>query len=155
MFRTNPPTQAQWENVRSFANKRLSSFQDSQDIAQTAFLNALRSNEVPSNPHGYLKAIARRLVLDFYRKRKPKALPDNLCTPDVTESEVLRNELQARVHKALEAIPPQYAELVRSVYLAGELPESIARRLAIPLGTLKSRLYTARQLLAAELRPVS
>jgi RNA polymerase sigma-70 factor (ECF subfamily) len=52
------------------------------------------------------------------------------------------------VRRAVEGLPRGLREVVRLVYLKSRPHHEIAERLGIPLGTVRSRLFRARQLLA-------
>ena len=63
----------------------------------------------------------------------------------------LRTERRRRVQKALLALPADYRQVVVLRHFAELSYDDIAATLAIPATVVKSRLYTARQRLAAML----
>jgi RNA polymerase sigma-70 factor (ECF subfamily) len=57
---------------------------------------------------------------------------------------------RAAVRAALETLPPEQRQVIESMYFGGESQSQIAERLALPLGTVKSRtLLGMRRLRAA------
>jgi RNA polymerase sigma-70 factor (ECF subfamily) len=65
-------------------------------------------------------------------------------------------ELRDRLEKAIERLPANYRLLIAAHYLQGVQYEDLAEALQLPLGTLKTQLYRAKQqlrrLLENELR---
>jgi RNA polymerase sigma-70 factor (ECF subfamily) len=58
------------------------------------------------------------------------------------------------VHTALEALPPEQREAVRLAYFQGLTHSEIAKQLAIPMGTVKTRLRLALDKLRSSLAPI-
>ena len=58
---------------------------------------------------------------------------------------------QAQLHAALADLPPDQQEVVSLAYLEGLSHSEIATRLALPLGTVKSRMRIAYQKVRAAL----
>jgi RNA polymerase sigma-70 factor (ECF subfamily) len=54
-------------------------------------------------------------------------------------------ELRDRLEKAIERLPANYRLLVAAHYLGGVQYEDLAEALQMPLGTLKTQLYRAKQ----------
>ena len=65
-------------------------------------------------------------------------------------------ELRDRLEKAIARLPPHYRLLIAAHYLDGVQYEDLAEALALPLGTVKTHLFRAKQqlrrLLETELR---
>jgi RNA polymerase sigma-70 factor, ECF subfamily len=68
--------------------------------------------------------------------------PRQIATHDESFS---RFELRERLSKALARLPPNYRLLVAAHYLKGVQYEDLAGAMDMPLGTLKTHLYRARQ----------
>ena len=58
------------------------------------------------------------------------------------------------VHAAIESLPPEQREVVRLAYFQGLTHSEIARQLAIPMGTVKTRLRLAFDKLRIALAPI-
>jgi RNA polymerase sigma-70 factor (ECF subfamily) len=54
-------------------------------------------------------------------------------------------ELRDRLEKAIARLPPHYRLLIAAHYLDGVQYEDLAEALALPLGTVKTYLYRAKQ----------
>src|SRR5215475_1962782 len=54
-------------------------------------------------------------------------------------------ELRDRLEKAIARLPPNYRLLIAAHYLNGVQYESLAEALQLPLGTVKTQLYRAKQ----------
>jgi RNA polymerase sigma-70 factor (ECF subfamily) len=54
-------------------------------------------------------------------------------------------ELRDRLEKAIARLPPNYRLLVAAHYLKGVRYEDLAEALQLPLGTVKTQLYRAKQ----------
>jgi RNA polymerase sigma-70 factor (ECF subfamily) len=107
----------------------------------------------------WLFAIARNLVIDWQRSKKPQSL-DTLTDPEqehplqlVNEKEpsplhaVLRHESEENVEASLEKIPAIYREVLVLRFQEELQIEEMAGVLSIPVSTVKSRLYRGLQAL--------
>jgi len=92
--------------------------------------------------------IARNLRIDKIRREHVwqevpdgyEDLPDEAAMPD---QQVSDNERSARVHEALRQLPPDQVQVIELSFIDGLSHSEIAQRLAIPLGTVKSRMRLA------------
>jgi RNA polymerase sigma-70 factor (ECF subfamily) len=101
----------------------------------------------------WLIGIARNKVLMAYRSRKPDALHDDL--DDVAESvaadepgafEILaQQQRQAGVRQCMEKLSNEHRECVHLVFFEGMPLAEVAALQACPEGTVKTRLFHARQ----------
>lgn len=76
--------------------------------------------------------------------------------PDESPAQLVEQDQRRRlIADALAALPSEY-RVVCTLYFVDDLPYvDIARRLRIPLGTVRSRLHRGRHLLRQVLRPVA
>lgn len=105
-------------------------------IAGNAAIDHLRRRKVRPSP--------LRLPIDENGETRDRDLPDERPGPlDVLESRRLTREIDA----AIARLPDDYRELI-SLRHHGEMPyEEIAELKEMPLGTLKNKLFRARQAL--------
>jgi RNA polymerase sigma factor (sigma-70 family) len=89
-------------------------------------------------------------------QRQKEALRDplDLESPGYAETDRLaarleQDELRAQVGKALDRIPAKCRRLLVDRYIDGRSVQEIARRDGVPVGTVGSRLFTAKRLLRA------
>ncbi len=96
----------------------------------------------------WIFTIARNLRIDAFRRDRrpdfdvndPTLVPDAEPPPDGT---LIRNEEAGRLAAALVDLSPAEQAVLRLAYFDGLSQEAIAARLAIPLGTVKSRVRLA------------
>ena len=65
--------------------------------------------------------------------------------PSVADRQFGDLELRDRLEKAIARLPPNYRLLIAAHYLDGVLYEDLAEALGLPLGTVKTQLYRAKQ----------
>lgn len=124
------------------------------DLLQEVFIVAHRKGGYvpgPAKPRGWLAAIALRIAQAgrrAQRKREPAAgeVIELLGSPgaDPAEKLELRRALD-RVQRALDALPLEQRAVFVLFEIEGESCEGIAQALAIPTGTVYSRLHHARR----------
>src|SRR5215210_2095571 len=114
----------------------------------------------------WLLRIARNRAIDRLRRRRRFRLklaraeaygelpPDRVRAVEVNEAAQPGWHVHQSVHAALEALPPEQREAVRLAYFQGLTHSEIAKQLAIPMGTVKTRLRLAFDKLRASLAPI-
>jgi RNA polymerase sigma-70 factor, ECF subfamily len=139
--------------------------EDALDLSQDAFVRAYRARQTidPDRPfYAWLYQILRRLCFNFVRDRQTRArhldaagtwLADEAAqraAPGPEES-YARAEARRRVAAAIERLPAREREVLALREFEGLSYKEIAELVGIPIGTVMSRLYAARQHLAAAL----
>ena len=142
------------------------SHDDALDLSQEAFARAYRaiSSFDPDRPfYAWFYSILRRLCFNFTRDRKLHRdrlsearswlVSEARARADAAdpEQEAVREESRLRVRKAIETLPDRVREVLVLKEYEGLKYKEIANLLGIPTGTVMSRLYDARQRLAAAL----
>ena len=135
----------------------------SEEATQETFVKAWRAARRvdPSRDLApWLITIAKRVAIDVHRREAPRAG----CTlgPLAAEDRALAAPLPGvdelcdiwEVRRAILALPDAEREVVRLQHLEGLGHADIADRLAVPLGTVKSRSFRAHRRLAAELEDI-
>jgi RNA polymerase sigma-70 factor (ECF subfamily) len=69
--------------------------------------------------------------------------------------DLIQNERTVALHAALRELPDVYRDAVILCDLEERSYEDVARLMACPVGTIRSRLHRARLLLAARLKPLA
>lgn len=143
---------------------------DAKDLAQEAFVRVFRAFRRidPEAPlEAWLHRIVKNLYIDLIRKH-PKGRVESLSAPVPTPQggEVTREwpgpeadnpeavvdaQMDASVQRALLALPRDLRMVVVLSDIQGFAYEEIAQMLAVPLGTVKSRLHRARKILQQRL----
>lgn len=142
------------------------SHDDALDLSQEAFTRALRASSRldPERPfYPWLYGILRRLCLNHLRdgrSQRAKLAEAGAWLEDEAQARaassnpshaVERDELRRRVATAIESLPPIQREVLVLREFEGLHYREIAELLEIPEGTVMSRLYAARNGLAAAL----
>ncbi|MFZ5788524.1 MAG: sigma-70 family RNA polymerase sigma factor [Acidobacteriota bacterium] len=144
--------------------------EDAEDLLQETFLKAYRhyaSFEPGTNLKAWLFTILKNTFINEYRRRK--LVPPQVDFADVEETfetvllnndpakhrtpedDLLEATLDAEVRNALRALPHNYKVVVLLADIEGYAYKGIADILAIPVGTVMSRLYRGRRLLEQSL----
>lgn len=141
------------------------------DLVQETFMkafSALASYRSEYRFSTWLYKIAANSSIDFLRKRRIQALSLDrpLETGDGTveievadysfhpEHELVRKEQSYSINEAINSLPPRYREVIIYRHKDDKSYEEIADLLNIPVGTVKARIFRARELLKKKLRHV-
>ena len=143
-----------------------------EDVAQEAFIKAYRA--LPSfrgdsafytwlyriainTAKNYLVALGRRAPTttefdheDAENFEEAEALRDS-ATP---ESELHGKQIASTVNRAMDALPEDLRTAITLREIEGLSYEEIATLMNCPIGTVRSRIFRAREAIAAELRPL-
>ena len=155
---------SRWEKrVYNYLLRITANREDALDLTQDAFLKAyqnLRKLDDPGRFAPWLYRIAHNEAYSMFRRRKPETDVDEIA-PEATEtkitvggSSVFPIELSLSVASALSRLSPEQREAVVLKIYRGFKFEEMAEILDCPVSTVKSRLYTALDLLKEELAPL-
>ncbi len=125
------------------ASLKISARQDAEDVVQEACLRAYRSMDALSDPDrfkAWIIQITRNQIRDFYRARYRREALSEQIRPGNFAHPPRRTD----VSDALDALSPRDRTLLSRFYLHDQSVADIAQTLAVPEGTVKSRLHTAR-----------
>lgn len=144
---------ARWHEPLWSYLRRLSNSDDAaRDLSQDTWLRIFRGIAAlrePARLRPWLFGVARNVAMDRLRAQYAQApLADvNLEEiPAATESANLEEEI-ATLEAGLETLPIVERETLTLFYLRELSLEEIAGLVGVPVGTVKSRLFRARQLL--------
>ncbi len=122
------------------------------DVLQEVFINIWRKIETYDQTKGrlftWMLNIARNASIDTLRSKsyqnsqKNQELPDNVYKA-VTDQTTQLNVDNIGLKKILEKLKPEHRVLVELAYFKGFTHEEIAEMMAIPLGTVKTRIRNA------------
>jgi RNA polymerase sigma-70 factor (ECF subfamily) len=125
-----------------------------QDVFLTVFRKADRYKEQAAFST-WLYRVAVNTCYDHLRRRKRKrteSMPEYLDPSDPRSGDEFNAvELRPDIETALAGLTPEFRAAVVLVDLDGMSLEGAADTLDIPIGTVKSRVFRARKLLAQEL----
>ncbi len=151
------------------------------DIAQDAFVRAwqmLPKFRGEANFYTWLYRIAMNLCIDRHRRALVRGEPQKMSLEDLVierqrfeeaeedadlwweesdasepEAEILRQEMRQKVWEAIQQLPPLLRQVVLLREYEGLSLQEIAKITKTNVGTIKSRLYQARQHLKRLLAP--
>ena len=118
--------------------------QDALDVVQETFVYLLKrfpGFELTASMTTFLYPVVKHLALNLRRRQSTTIGSEELLhqVPDTRANETSRAELAA----ALSGLPAEQREVVLMRFLDGFSLDEIAAVLAIPVGTVKSRLHNA------------
>ena len=129
---------------------------DAQDLVQEVLLKVRMGLETyrPGSMEGWLSRITTNTFLDETRRRRRRPLdllpeePDRVLPPEPGADVALAAEvLPDDVQDALRQLPEEYRAAVVLCDVVGLSYEEIGESLAVPVGTVRSRIHRGRALL--------
>ena len=143
-----------------------------EDVAQEAFVKAYRA--LPAfrgdsafytwlyriginTAKNYLMALGRRVPTSTeVEAEEAEGFDDGGQLRDINtpESVALSNEIARTVNATIEKLPEELRRAIQMRELEGMSYEDIAQAMGCPIGTVRSRIYRAREAIAGELRPL-
>jgi RNA polymerase sigma-70 factor (ECF subfamily) len=142
--------------VFGVAQRVLADQSAAEDVAQAVFLTlwTAPSSYRDGNFAGWLARCARNRALDVLRskaRRTTDELPADVPLDGSVDDLVFATLDGDRVRGALAALPPEQRVPIELGFFGGVTHEEMARRLDLPLGTLKTRIRTGLRRLRSEL----
>jgi len=150
---------SRWDRrVYNYILRLVGSREDALDLSQDTFLKAyqnLKKLEDVSRFAPWVFRIAHNEAYSLLRKRRPEVDTDEGLPPDRVTSREFPMELSLAAAAALGRLSSDHrAAVVLKVYQGFKF-EEMAEILEVPVSTVKSRLYTALDLLRRDLAPVA
>ena len=131
---------------------------DAEDILQSVFIKiwdkALSYNKSKGSVYSWLVALARNSAIDKTRSKAYKTSPVDISVIKEVDlindnpgynalTSVIANERSSLVGNALNQIPVEQKVVIELAYFEGLTQVEIAEKLAVPLGTVKTRIRQA------------
>jgi RNA polymerase sigma-70 factor (ECF subfamily) len=143
--------------------------EETEDLVQEAFIKAFNALSTFNEEYAFstwLYKIAVNNCIDHIRKKKLKTysidkpvpskdgelgreFPDTSMSPD---REILSEEKSNIIENAIEDLPENYKTVIVMRHKEERSYEEIAEILNIPLGTVKARIFRAREMLKKKLK---
>ena len=146
-----------------------------EDIAQETFIRAYRAlsqfrGEAQFYTWLYRIAVntAKKALVDL--KRDPlvsetalrggddddetSGVENELTSPETPETVLAAKEIAATVNSAMEALPDELRQAVTLREIEGLSYEEIAEVMNCPIGTVRSRIFRAREAISAKVKPL-
>lgn len=137
--------------VYHLSYRMLHHVEDARDVTQEAFFKAFRSLRTfkPGAKFStWIFAIAYHACCDRLNRRKRDAsdeLPDRADPSQGPEQEAIAADEAARLRRAIDALPEKYRTVITLFHLQGRQYEEIATVLGLPMGTVKTHLFRAKE----------
>jgi len=121
-----------------------------QDTCAKAYKYFLERDEVIENPKGWLSKILLNTHIDYTRKKYFESV--DIDKIEITDSKNLSEEVETNIffgelHEVLIELKAEQREIIVLKDVEEHSYKEISELLNIPLGTVMSRLHTARQTL--------
>ena len=157
--------------VAALIGRYIADWSECQDVAQDTFIRAYRaigSFRGDAQFYTWLHRIAVNTAknhLVAHNRRPPTDdidaadaeqydLGSRLRDGDTPEHELLRQEMEQTVMRAVEALPEELRTAITLREMDGLSYEDIAQKMGCPIGTVRSRIFRAREAIDAGLRPL-
>jgi len=149
--------EAYYKRTYAVAYNILRRKESAEDITQDAFIKAfqnLHQLKDAAKFGAWLAVIASNLARNYLKREKKVILTDEQPEQAVdqesagTEDSALHNMEMNRIRRAIRELPADYYQVIVLQYYHDLKVEEIADMLQIKSGTVKSRLFRARQRLA-------
>lgn len=134
--------------VERFIKFRISCLQDAEDILQETYLTAFQKlDALADKAHfkAWIISIARNKCNDYYRR---KCSDSDVSLDEMPETLNVSRYGYIEPHSVFEtiaALSEADRDIIHLYYIYGYNQNEISQRLNIPVGTVKSRLFTARK----------
>ncbi|MEM6472408.1 MAG: sigma-70 family RNA polymerase sigma factor [Planctomycetota bacterium] len=146
-----------WQpRLLGFAIRLLSDRDAAEDAVQSSWVEIVRRIRSVKDP-GLIRAWMFRIVAnkcaDIIRKRTKRRrkesedAADQVADPSTEKRRMEEEKVDQmrEVRQGLRLLDPTHREILRLHYSEGQSVDAIAKRLSIPVGTVKSRLFHARK----------
>lgn len=144
------------QRMFNVALRMLGNMQDAEDVTQTVFCNAFLKLGTYDPKYRFFSWIYRMTVNEslnaLKRQRRTVTLEDELAIPAPGSAPDGAAEVEDRVGLALMSLKPDDRAVVVLKHFVSFSYQEIADVLEIPVRTVKSRLFTARERLRLTLR---
>lgn len=159
------------KGVLGYVSRLTGDRESAADVAQEAFIKAycaLGTFDPAYRFSTWLYRIASNAAVDHLRRRnaRPHGHPStsgptdagarrDLVGAEPSPDEVLRcREIEARLEEEIAALPPRYRQLLLLRHRLQMRYDEIARVARLPIGTVKNRIFRAREILRERLSDV-
>lgn len=160
-----------WDRIYKMMLKKINDEDIANDLTIETFGKAFRNlhKYVPDFAFStWLFKIANNNFIDHKRRSKHNVLsinetfkdddgniylfPDLKCEQPSPEEEFIRKQESSLVHDIVGRLKPHYRKLIELRYFQEYSYQEIADEMQLPLGTVKARLFRAKELLCAILK---
>jgi RNA polymerase sigma-70 factor, ECF subfamily len=143
--------------VYSVAYRMVGNTEDARDLTQNVFLKVYRKLGSFDPGHRFFSWIYRIAInesLNFLRQRRPQSEVDEAIASHDPGPDARAHGAQMRdaIQSALQDLTEDYRQAILLRHFLNRSHEEMSELLGVPEKTVKSRLYSARQMLAKALK---
>ena len=142
--------------VFSMCLRLLQDITEAEEVSQEAFLRvwcqAARYDPARGSAATWLLTITHHLVIDHVRRRRSDAVPSSpivdavtAAAPDDPGDRAVTMVLSSQIRRAIQGLAPEQRQAIWLTHFAGFTQREVADALALPLGTVKSRVRLGLQ----------
>ncbi|MGJ8527192.1 sigma-70 family RNA polymerase sigma factor [Maritalea sp.] len=119
-----------------------------QDVMMTVWRKSSQFSPDRGTVSSWIFTIARNARIDLFRKASSRPYEDvyemEIATDDkASDEQVLQFERETCVSAALDELPSDQRDVIRLAFIADLSQSEIAKKLSLPIGTVKSRMRLA------------
>ena len=157
--------------IVALIGRYISDWSECQDVAQDTFLRAYRALgnfRGDAQFYTWLHRIAVNTAKNHLVAHNRRPPTDDIDVDDATqfesgmrlrdndtpERELMRQQLEQTVMRAVEGLPEELRQAITLREVDGLSYEEIAQRMDCPIGTVRSRIFRAREAIDQEMRPL-
>lgn len=157
--------------IAALIGRYIADWSECQDVAQETFIRAYRaigSFRGDAQFYTWLHRIAVNTAKNHLVANKRRPPTDDidvsdaeqfdsgirLRDSDTPERELMRQQMEQTVMRAVEALPEELRAAITLREVDGLSYEEIAKRMDCPIGTVRSRIFRAREAIDQELKPL-
>ncbi len=157
------------EQIYHFILKMVKDGAQAEDLTQETFIKAFRALASFNSQYAFstwLYKIAANNCIDYFRKKRlattsidtpiqakdgqlHRDFPDHQEGP---ESQLISKERTNEIKVAIDTLPEKYRQAIILRHSQDKSYEEIAEKLNLPLGTVKVRIFRAREMLKGKLK---
>ena len=152
-----------WDRIEKFFSLKLTSKEDVEDLAIATFSKAFDKLGSYNDSFAFstwIQTIANNTLIDFFRKNEQKTISideekkdDESLGMDLVdasldpEGDMIQKQKNKHIASLVHRLKPHYRELIIMRYLDELSYAEIAHKLDMPLGSVKAKLFRARDIL--------
>ena len=142
--------------TKLYLQKTFGNVDDTEDLLQETFVKVYLNMHKYSNKYTFgqwVYTIARNTFIDYIRKRRELYPIDNINICDDVylapnpEEYYIRAQQKTQLDSFLVKMKPKYRTLIELRFFKELTYEEIAEQLKLPMGTVKTQIYRAREIL--------
>ena len=157
-----------WSSIEKSLSLKLVSKEDIEDLTIATFSKAFDKLDSYDDSFAFstwIQTIASNTLIDFFRKKDQKTISidqqkededtDNIDVVDNSldpENHLIRKQKNKHITGMVHRLKPNYRELIILRYLDEMSYAEISKKLNMPLGSVKAKLFRARDLLLKTLK---